>query len=92
MRYFLLFLFCLLVAGCKDDQPPPATGSGVPNNLSPRFQVVSHGSFDAGEHGYSREVLILTDRETGKEYLVITGASAEHVVTHANKQTQHTQE
>lgn len=41
-----------------------------------RFKIESHGSFQGGYGNHEREIFILKDIKTNKEYLVITGAGA----------------
>ena len=40
---------------------------------TPRFKVQSHGKFRAGFDNNVREILLITDLDTGKTYLGITG-------------------
>jgi hypothetical protein len=79
---------CLFLAGCEAGcevntkqaeiearKPVPLQVNEV-SELEPgksRFEIQSHGKFNAGyDHGL-REILTITDRQTGKQYLGITG-------------------
>jgi hypothetical protein len=44
-----------------------------PERPKPRFSVESHGVFRAGYDDNKREILVVTDAETGIQYLSITG-------------------
>jgi len=75
-----LLLFCLLVLACGCDKavgelpanaPPAPLAIRGPNNG--RFDIKSYGLFNAGFDDNTREILVLTDTQTGEEYLCITG-------------------
>jgi len=56
-------------------EPRPIRGQGV-SETEPgveRFTIESHGKFHAGFGNNEREILLITDRKTGKVYLGITG-------------------
>lgn len=71
-------LLCL--TGC--DMPAP-TGEVRQSRVSQkqaegtRFIVESYSCFQAA--GYQREILVITDTRTGKEYLVIAGCGVEEM-------------
>jgi hypothetical protein len=69
----------LALTGC-DEQKKPAppqlektVASSPEQATSSRFLVESHGTFHAGYDDNRREILIITDTETGVQYLSITG-------------------
>lgn len=78
----LLILGLILAAGgCEDAKDPrqiPVTEQKAATPIvvetpTPRFKVESQGYFEAGLENHKREIIIITDTKTGKEYLGITG-------------------
>jgi uncharacterized protein YcfL len=66
-KLILLILLSFLLISCEGEIPVSKT------NTSKRFSVESQGGFNAGYSNHEREILIITDTETGKKYLGITG-------------------
>ena len=84
MKKILPLLFLFLV-GCGDDGVPRVE-KGIPRPVektTTRFTVESQCKFDAGYGDNVREVLIVTDTQTGHRYLAITGCG----VTELHKET-----
>ena len=90
-----LVLSCFFLGGCGEQQLEkglPAkpletlkTDSGAD---SKRFKVVSHGMFEAGYRSNQREILIITDTKTNRQYLAITGCGVtELILKHEGDQT-----
>jgi hypothetical protein len=74
-----LFLAC----GCGGP-PAPAEAAPLPKaapvhidarpgTAPDRFTVESHGGFNAGYDHNTREIMIVTDTQTGIQYLAVTG-------------------
>ena len=64
----------LAILGCdKSAEQSPTPAKAVKVDGTPRFLVKSHGTFCAGYCGHEREILIVTDTQTKREYLAITG-------------------
>lgn len=82
MIVLAILALAMLVPGCGDPVPqkpePPDLEKKVaaaerPERQSTRFSVESHGVFKAGYDDNKREILVVTDAETGIQYLSITG-------------------
>lgn len=85
----LLILLAIGLAGCEPPEQLPARLKAEREAQKPiqihgeqisetepgikRFDIKSHGKFRAGFDNGLREILMITDRKTGKEYLGITG-------------------
>lgn len=95
MRFALVltsFLFLAMIfglSGCLDeaDEIPKAKGGRMPEDTKAteaqkgkRFKVESQGWFKAGTNDTPREIVIVTDIKTGKEYLGITGVGISELV------------
>lgn len=46
---------------------------GISENKTARFMVTSYGRFKAGHNDNDREIMVVTDSETGQKYLFLTG-------------------
>jgi len=78
----LILITPLLFIGCNpqprldvDRSPPvenPKPTVPVPV-VSDRFNLKSEGIFQAGYNNHEREIIIVTDMQTKKQYLFITG-------------------
>lgn len=55
---------------------------------SDRFKISSHGSFAAGHGAHIREILIIKDTKTGKEYLGVTGVGVTEIVGSGKSATE----
>ena len=76
MQKIYLLLVLLFLSGCDGmPQPPPELQKTIvqPSEQSTRFSIESQGTFNAGYDSHVREILVITDKKTGKEYLTITG-------------------
>jgi hypothetical protein len=72
MKTLISFLLVSCLIGCDEDDSRIKVTRAP--ELSPRFRIETQGTFDAGNRsGNPREVLIIKDMLTGKEYLGITG-------------------
>ena len=72
---------CGVLVGC-DETPKGAERAiyDAPQSEG-RFTIESHGKFKAGYQSNTREILILTDTKTGRQYLGITGVGVSELVT-----------
>lgn len=59
---------------------PPTSKKVEAEIINSRFTIRSFGKFKAGYNDNEREILIITDTETKKEYLSITGCGTTEVV------------
>jgi hypothetical protein len=57
-----------------------------------RFTVESHGKFKAGYDNNVREIVVVTDHESGKHYLGITGVGITELRTEKSGDTNVTKE
>lgn len=94
--FFIVFvplMFALLVSpGCSKTEPTAESGilpeaktvevEGRKGCLPNRFSVASYGTFWAGGpySNKQREILVVKDKETGVEYLAITGCGTSELV------------
>ena len=74
----LLELLFLLACGCGGAHHAAEVVPHQPKQLmvandTQRFTVMSYGEFRAGFEGNIREIVIVTDTETGHKYIGITG-------------------
>lgn len=53
-----------------------------------RFTVEANGFFHGGYENHKREIFVITDRRTGKEYLAITGAGVTELWTEEETHTR----
>ena len=80
----IIGLLALATSGCEFQQesgPTTAKILDVRGNNPGRFTVASYGTFDAGLHNNTREILIVTDTKTHKQYLAITGCGTTELYT-----------
>jgi len=83
MRALLLAVVLFVVAGCSDPNASVNTALNL-NKQTGRIQVISAQIFyDAG--GNSRDILVLHDKETGTEYLVVMGAGVQTMKSKAER-------
>jgi hypothetical protein len=88
-----IILLALLLSGCGEGNPatpeqepaPKAIQVGVvgrENSIPDRFGVTSYGRFLGGARydRREREILVVKDKETGVEYLAITGCGTTELV------------
>lgn len=86
-RILMSFILMFLLSGCGE------SSSYIPVNKvkqvektvekiteSSRFEIYSYGEFKAGYNNNNREILIIRDTETKKEYIAITGCGVTEVV------------
>lgn len=73
----------------KDVSPvaAPVTPPIAVEKAPDRFKIESQGYFNAGHQNNSREILIITDIKTGKEYLGITGVGVTELVRYGKHTT-----
>jgi len=90
-------LLLLALAGCDEgnlavDGEKPV--EKLPAHLveGSRFRVESQGEFRAGFDDNKREILIITDTKTGKEYLGITGVGISELRSESDGENTHTKE
>src|SRR5262245_39653768 len=71
-------------AGGKDkvrlDVQRPAQKAG-------RFKIESHGIFRAGYQNNEREIMVITDSETGVQYLAVTGCGTTQIINQQSGKT-----
>lgn len=80
-------LCCLGLSSCEPQAPDKAVEVyGVPRQQTEgaRFVVERHGMFRAGFDNNNREILIITDTETKKKYLGITGVGVTEMRTESD--------
>jgi len=70
----VVVVIAIVLCGCTDESNIPVKRNT--EKLESRFSIESKGSFSAGYQHQSREVLILTDSKTGRQYLLVTGCGA----------------
>lgn len=74
-----LFFICMAVTSCDVSHESVAPSNeltvyDVPAvNEGQRFTVTKHGKFDAGFGNNTREIVIITDTQTKRTYLGVTG-------------------
>lgn len=94
MKYLVIAMLFMLT-GCGDDGVPqlkkevPIPAEKV---LSTRFTVESQGRFDAGYGSNTREILIITDTKTKRQYLAITGCGTTELMQETVGKTTITKE
>lgn len=81
----LLLIFC---AGCGSNSNSPTTQpSGPPSKevasewKNNRFLVQTYGKFNAGYENHTREILVIIDTSSKKQYLAITGCGVAELYT-----------
>lgn len=88
MRLSFLFLASLVLCGCEPSPEPESTGTEYRSNG--RFTVQFQSTFRAAQKDRAvwRSVYVITDINTGVEYLAVEGCgTAQLVVEHRGKQT-----
>lgn len=79
MKPIPLIILCSFLCGCEDNKTitneKALDSAPVPELEGPRFKVETQGSFKAGFENNKREILIITDKKSGRQYLCITDAS-----------------
>jgi len=83
---FLCFCICvgIVIPGCDEGPPTPPdprwikkddgiVGPDTKEAAPQRFKASTHGYFFGGFNENRREIFIVTDTKTGREYLSITG-------------------
>lgn len=88
----LMLLLLVFVGGClpeeQNEKLPVARAAKNQVEKGPlRFTVEAQGYFEGGYGGHKREIFIVTDRETGKQYLSITGAGVTELWTETTMKT-----
>ena len=74
-----------LLAGCSD--PTPVRNEKLKTETqSGRINVTSAQVINDAR-GYSRDILVLRDTETGREYIAVMGAGVTEMRTHSNGKT-----
>jgi hypothetical protein len=69
---FVLPFFLFVFVGCDEPNPNPSTNVKLSNNPS-RIEVISAQKFTDSRF-YERDIMVLRDKQTGKEYLAVMGA------------------
>lgn len=102
MRLRMILALCILgmvLSGCEEGQPAATQPAKKDLTLAwrnDRFEVVSYATFEAGYNDNKREILVITDTDTGRQYLAVTGCGTTelHTVTerHGNVTTTRTEE
>lgn len=96
MKTLGLLVAFVTLSGCTETSTPvPQIEKSIaPNSAEKleRFNVESQGEFYAGYGGNRREILIVTDKTTGQQYLGITGCGVTelHTETRGSGKTTHT--
>jgi hypothetical protein len=91
-------MFCVMGSDCDEAQDSSENKISVnrkqtkivekPEVTNHRFTVKSCGHFYAGYESNKREILVLTDTETKKEYLVVTGCGVEIITSGDTKKEE----
>ncbi len=84
-----LSILALALTGCRDVEEVAVS---TPPEKGTRFNVQSQGAFEAGYGNHPREILILTDTKTGKQYLAVTGCGTTEMHTEGSGKNAHTVE
>lgn len=69
----LMLVLVFLFAGCSNVQENEQAKIPAPDNNQTRFNIVSRQVI-VDSRGYSRDILMLKDSITGREYLAVMGA------------------
>lgn len=87
-----LLIIALLLTGCN--QSTNSQRDVVQNKVSkaiearsPRFICTSYGSFHGGYGDHEREIFIITDSKSGKQYLAVTGTGVAEIFTETTTTT-----
>lgn len=76
-----------LLAGCSD--PTPVRNEKLKSETqSGRINVTSAQVINDAR-GYSRDILVLRDTETGRDYIAVMGAGVTEMCTQSNGKTTH---
>lgn len=90
----LIYLIPLFFIGCEvkpeprldvDRSPPLENPKPSLPVVSDRFKLKSEGIFQAGYNNHEREIIVVTDTQTKKQYLFITGCGGTEL--HMNDDT-----
>jgi hypothetical protein len=88
----MIILLSVFLLGCEGEPATPEQGPspkaikvdvvGRENSIPDRFGVTSYGRFLGGARydRKEREIFIIKDKETGAEYLAITGCGTSELV------------
>jgi hypothetical protein len=75
-----------LLAGCSD--PTPVSNEKLKAEQSGRFNVTSAQVINDAE-GHSRDILVLRDVDTGREYIAVMGAGVVEMRMQSNGKTMY---
>lgn len=90
MKRLLLIAGLLAVCGCS--APTPKENNSLElGKQTGRMQVVS-AQYIRDVRGYGRDILVIKDTETGKEYLAVMGAGVMDMRTVSNGKSTYQQE
>ena len=76
-----------LLAGCSD-RTPVRNEKLKTGTQSGRINVVS-AQVIKDARGYSRDILVLRDSQTGREYVAVMGAGVTEMITQSNGKTMY---
>jgi hypothetical protein len=80
----IIALFSFALMSCDRPDSPKlivAVAKGAEVTPSARFRVESQGWFEAGHEKNLREILVITDTQTNKQYIGITGVGVTELVS-----------
>jgi hypothetical protein len=83
----ILIVALLFLCGCEEEKIIEKKNAISVEKAPERFEVTSYGSFQAGYDNNKREILILKDKNSGKEYLAITGCGVSELHQESNGKT-----
>lgn len=89
MKRFVMIITSVTLAGCDEPQveqgPSPAAVVDRGDAHTNRFGVERFGEFRGGFGNHVREILVVHDRATGRDYLAITGCGATELWTETHR-------
>lgn len=81
MKKLLLVLSIFVLCGCEKGNINVQKNENVTVEVNnQRFSVKSYGKFNAGHNDNIREICIITDSQTKKEYIAVTGCGVTEMV------------
>jgi hypothetical protein len=90
-QYLLVMTASTFMVACSDPTPKNNNVLLSQEAQTGRMRVVSAQTIKDGS-GRIRDILVLKDSQTNKEYLAVMGAGVNDIVTHSNGKTTYTTE
>lgn len=76
----ILGILAAIILGARDIKSKQIQVTSPVEVSVGRFKIESQGSFNAGHNNNKREILLITDSETGKRYLAVTGCGVSEML------------